>query len=302
MKSLITLLMLTTTLFAKIDTTQNFFPLAVGNVWQYMYDDGRIETVNVIKDSIDEMGYRYFTTFTNRGFYQHFTLYKVSHQNDSVIVISGGDFLIGWLVYKFPITHQWQWWRVQFDTGKIPITAHVINIFPISFWGKLTTTAADIRYHANMDTTFPTTEWMYTEFIADGIGMYWRGEEVEYKFLIGCVINGDTLGIIVKVEDEKENNPDRFELYQNYPNPFNPSTVISYQLSAVSYVTLKVYDILGREVATLVDEVKESGTYHFPFSIIHYPLPAGVYFYQLRVRNNSSNHLPIQTKKMLIMK
>jgi hypothetical protein len=48
-------------------------------------------------------------------------------------------------------------------------------------------------------------------------------------------------------------------------------------------VTLKVYDVLGREVATLVDEIKEAGTHHFPFSIIHYPLSAGVYFYQLRV-------------------
>jgi hypothetical protein len=93
-----------------------------------------------------------------------------------------------------------------------------------------------------------------------------------------------------------------YSLSQNFPNPFNPSTVISYQLSAVSYVTLKVYDILGREVATLVDEVKEAGTHHYPFSIEHYTSPSGVYFYQLRVRNNSSNHLPIQTKKMLIIK
>jgi hypothetical protein len=61
-------------------------------------------------------------------------------------------------------------------------------------------------------------------------------------------------------------------------------------------VTLKVYDVLGREVATLVDEIKEAGTHHFPFSIIHYPLPAGVYFYQLRVGDY------IETKKMTYMK
>jgi hypothetical protein len=59
-------------------------------------------------------------------------------------------------------------------------------------------------------------------------------------------------------------------------------SAISYQLSAVSHVTLKVYDILGREVATLVDEIKEAGTHHYPFSIEHYTSPSGVYSYQLR--------------------
>jgi hypothetical protein len=98
------------------------------------------------------------------------------------------------------------------------------------------------------------------------------------------------------VEDKVQTLPNEFKLYQNYPNPFNPSTVISFQLSAASHVTLKVYDILGREVATLVDEVKESGTHHYPFSIIHYPLPAGVYFYQLRVGSF------VETKKMILLR
>jgi hypothetical protein len=103
-------------------------------------------------------------------------------------------------------------------------------------------------------------------------------------------------GTITSVDENQPMTIKKYFLGQNYPNPFNPSTVISYQLSAVSYVTLKVYDILGREVATLVDEVKESGTYHYPFSIIHYPLPSGVYFYQLRAGNF------VGTKKMMIMK
>jgi hypothetical protein len=72
-----------------------------------------------------------------------------------------------------------------------------------------------------------------------------------------------------------------YNLHQNYPNPFNPSTVISYQLSAVSYVTLKVYDILGREITTLVNESKPAGEYEFEFNAIKYNLPTGVYFYRL---------------------
>jgi hypothetical protein len=87
-----------------------------------------------------------------------------------------------------------------------------------------------------------------------------------------------------------------FKLYQNYPNPFNPSTVISYQLSAVSYVTLKVYDILGREIATLVEGVKEPGTHNSAFHIPNSTFSSGVYFYQLRAGNF------VETKKMIVIK
>lgn len=76
--------------------------------------------------------------------------------------------------------------------------------------------------------------------------------------------------------------PFEFMLCQNYPNPFNPETVIRYQLSAFSHVVLKIFDVLGNEVATLVNEEKEPGIYHSQFSIINSQLPSGVYFYKLQ--------------------
>ena len=94
----------------------------------------------------------------------------------------------------------------------------------------------------------------------------------------------------------KENIPGSFSLAQNYPNPFNPETVISYQLSEYSHVTLKVYDMLGREVATLVDEYKQPGEYNSQFSILNSPFPSGVYFYTLRANEF------IQSKKMILIK
>jgi hypothetical protein len=90
--------------------------------------------------------------------------------------------------------------------------------------------------------------------------------------------------------------PTQFELMQNYPNPFNPSTVISWQIMESSQVTLKVYDMLGREVVTLVDRTMQPGIYSSQFSIHHSQLSSGVYYYTLRAGNF------IQTKKMMLIK
>ncbi|MBC8489367.1 MAG: T9SS type A sorting domain-containing protein [Bacteroidetes bacterium] len=78
-----------------------------------------------------------------------------------------------------------------------------------------------------------------------------------------------------------------FTLYQNYPNPFNPSTSITYQLESYSHVILKIYDILGHEIAVLVDEDKAPGSYSVEFSITKKHLSSGIYFYRLEVGNFS---------------
>ncbi|MCL6100551.1 MAG: T9SS type A sorting domain-containing protein [Bacteroidetes bacterium] len=85
-----------------------------------------------------------------------------------------------------------------------------------------------------------------------------------------------------------------YHLSQNYPNPFNPTTTISYQLSAFSRVKLKVYNMLGREVATLVNEEKAPGNYEVKFDGSN--LSSGVYFYRMQVGNFT------QTKKFVLLK
>ena len=93
--------------------------------------------------------------------------------------------------------------------------------------------------------------------------------------------------------------PTVFRLDQNYPNPFNPSTMISYQLSAVSYVTLKVFDVLGREVTTLVNEVKNPGNYEVKFDGSRFA--SGVYFYRLEA-TSKDGHDFVSTKKLMVIK
>ncbi|MGB5849035.1 MAG: T9SS type A sorting domain-containing protein, partial [Ignavibacteriaceae bacterium] len=106
-------------------------------------------------------------------------------------------------------------------------------------------------------------------------------------------------GVILKREGISSVKQDEifitnFKLSQNYPNPFNPTTSIIYQIPKVSFVTIKVYDILGNGIATLVNEEKPAGSYEVEFDGT--VLPSGIYFYQLRAGNF------IETKKMVILK
>ncbi len=94
--------------------------------------------------------------------------------------------------------------------------------------------------------------------------------------------------------NELDNNPLDFSLSQNYPNPFNPSTVISYQLPVSSNVTLKVYDVLGNEIATLVNEEKPAGSYECGICPVKSfresgNLSPGIYFYQTYSRRFCAN-------------
>ena len=96
------------------------------------------------------------------------------------------------------------------------------------------------------------------------------------------------------VEETASKLPSNFQLAQNYPNPFNPTTVIRYQLPAAGHITLKVYDVLGREVETLVDGKQNAGYYNVTFNASK--LSSGVYIYRLQSENISIS------KKLVLVK
>jgi hypothetical protein len=103
-------------------------------------------------------------------------------------------------------------------------------------------------------------------------------------------------GFITAVEQPRRPDllPTQMVLEQNYPNPFNPSTAISFRLSAVSVVNLRVFDLLGREVATLVDGRMEAGTHSVTWKAS--PFSSGVYFYRLQSGNS------VLTRKLVLVK
>ena len=110
------------------------------------------------------------------------------------------------------------------------------------------------------------------------------------------------LNTTVGIAHVSDNPPQEFLLNQNYPNPFNPSTAISFQVSAVSYVRLTVYDALGREIATLVNGEKPAGSHTVTWNAQNFP--SGVYVYRIVARRTDGgqvgNH--VDSKKMLLTK
>ncbi|HLT23574.1 MAG TPA: T9SS type A sorting domain-containing protein, partial [Ignavibacteria bacterium] len=108
----------------------------------------------------------------------------------------------------------------------------------------------------------------------------------------GIQLNGE---VLVGVEDPQNNSiPNKFELQQNYPNPFNPSTAIKFSIPKNLNVNLKVYDLAGREVASLINKELSAGSYEYLFD--GSKLSSGVYFYKLTAGDF------VDTKKMILVK
>ncbi len=125
-------------------------------------------------------------------------------------------------------------------------------------------------------------------FILDENNAWFGGaDNVIYK-----TTNGG--GIISAINHISSNIPNGFSLLQNYPNPFNPTTKINFDLKNAAFAMLRVYDITGREVRTLVYEKLSAGSYSYDFNAVE--LPSGVYFYQLQTDGF------VETKKMILLK
>jgi hypothetical protein len=150
------------------------------------------------------------------------------------------------------------------------------------------TTGSDGIYHIN---SVPTGT---LKIIADRIG--YRSDSTTVTITRNNIdsVNFYLTKLTTGANPISNNVPDKYLLYQNYPNPFNPSTNIKYQITDNNFVTLKVFDILGKEVATLVNENLKAGEYEVTFN--GSGLPSGIYFYKLNTENF------FETKRMILIK
>ena len=132
------------------------------------------------------------------------------------------------------------------------------------------------------------------DMIVDGFGfVQYFGEVLAYG-LTGAIINGIQYGKILQVENPDKNIPIDFRLLQNYPNPFNPATTINFSIPVSARVTLKIFDVLGREVKTLVDKEMNPGNYSVHWNAGNFA--SGIYLYRLKADNY------MQTRKLVLLK
>ena len=163
------------------------------------------------------------------------------------------------------------------DSWVVSITNNIISFPSVSPGGVvLSSNVCGIIY----DSTFPGYFDLEFEIISDG-WCYWKDS---LRFV----------PVIVGVEEELNNLPTEFNLTQNYPNPFNSSSVIKYSIPKSSQATLKIFNTLGEELETLVNEEKTVGSYEANWNAEN--LPSGVYFYRLQAGDF------VQTKKMILLK
>ncbi len=162
------------------------------------------------------------------------------------------------------------------------------RIFLTGEKGRVTKYVPDVMPHEQHYPTFTMRKLnTISLFMEDRLPFLWVAGE-------GFTILKGNTELVVDNSDQIETVPDEYFLHQNYPNPFNPSTTIKYQIPEISIVAIKVYDILGNEIETLVTEEKPAGTYELTLYATN--LPSGVYFYQLKAGEF------IQTKKMILLK
>jgi photosystem II stability/assembly factor-like uncharacterized protein len=131
-------------------------------------------------------------------------------------------------------------------------------------------------------------------------------KDLDFGFAVGAngiILRTESGGEPVTIVENQNHLSNNFQLFQNFPNPFNPSTRISWQSPISGHLILKIYDILGNEVATLVDEYKQAGEYSVEFdsnsgvaNVGRRSIPSGVYFYKLKVGEFS------RSKKMILLK
>lgn len=267
-------------IFAWDPEAAKFFPLAVGNQWSYHY---------VTKAPSGSLN-----------------CYPVDQYN-FIISISGDTVINGRRYYKFS------------NGDKLRIDSTSMNVYKLlgvneckvdsllarknSQYGSCE--LAGIVSDTNMTMfagenrrSFNITGIGYFRRLMYGIGVYYYGGcELGYghdKQLNGCIINGIQYGNMLGVTQTGNEIPSQFSLSQNYPNPFNPTTNIKFDIPRTGFVKITVFDILGKEIQTLVNEQLSSGSYNYDFDASH--LPSGVYYYKLE-----SNEF-MQTKKMVLIK
>lgn len=288
--------------FSKIKTLLLFFmwylivpaqfvaPLKLGNSWIHEYSSyyqkQTIIDTNVVIDSLTYYRIKIQSTFAMEGYSEYVRLNTDSFYVWRQCPQPGNCYEEPYYKQNVMLGEHW----VHPEDSNSSVT--VINVFPSDVFGQEVQVKV-LKYIGAGGLTEIDRFW--AEEYGELTSVDFDGEVL--SSLNGCIIDGiaygDTSFYVVSVQDENALIED-YNLYQNYPNPFNPTTTISFSTPRAGLVSLKVFDILGKEVATLVNERKIAGSYSVDFDASD--LPSGIYVYKLTSGKFSD------AKKLILLK
>lgn len=286
MKTLITFLFLITifsfsnNVYSQVNNG-SYFPIAIDNEWDF--SSQLFPVSETFTDTLRIKNKLYYGLSM-----ENFDPYIYLRESGSQVFVFNPDDSLEYLLYDFnaDIGESWElpgYFNCSYGLEITLIGNHDTIVTPLgTFYNCLHFRHSQICMDAGIiDTWF-----------AKGIG------KVRY-LAIYFVGMGDfkleNYNIVTSIDNQqKKPGIKSFDLSQNYPNPFNPTTRIRYQIPDAGFVSIKVYNVLGKEMATLVNEYKSAGNYQVGFNASN--LPSGIYLYQLKTGNY------IGTKKMILIK
>ena len=266
-----------------------FYPNNIGNCWSYRwlyYDpindfyEAGTDKIFISKDTLIN-NIKYWSVEVNYGSYNY------EHYFERIDTATGD-------VLRIDDLHSGETNLVDNVYAGIGDTTSISNNRFLLYCDNIVVLSIRDTIINNFQTTIrevlglPTNTKLY---FARNIGMLGSGKNY---WIDSASINGIVFSNITDVKENYKSITNEFMLYQNYPNPFNPSTTIKYQIPQSGLVTIKVYNLLGKEVKTLVNQYQNTGSHEVKFNAGN--LPSGIYFYRLETSRYS------KTKKLLLVK
>jgi hypothetical protein len=288
LKTSIALLLSIANLIAQDNTT--YFPLHIGDYW--LYNEGTLRQYGrKVEDSVRINDKKYYVRLVGVGnhSYEERDTVRLTEMNDVVFYRDCEEYIL----YKFNAAIGDTW---SYTTNGIRYAVRLIekvDSFQIQEGPLMGTYQNVLEFRRDPVGYFDAWE---VDYLAPGLGVIYRAMFLGQDILSGAVIDGKLYGDITTTAVEEQDNPlpEYFELRQNYPNPFNPYTTIEFSLPHSGFVTLKIYNLLGEEVATLVSEERNAGKYKVEWHASN--MASGMYFYRLQAGGF------METKKLILLR
>ena len=302
----LTVLIIQSSIAAQIDTTTaEYFPMHIGDVWEYEVELLPPETyqVRITGDTLMPNGKTYFV-FKAAGYFNYNEYLRM---DDSLRVFIYGGFTLPSscnqenLAYELSLPDSTLFIECfrEYPEGNFPALLATFDWY----YSYLELTFSTKQFWGvNVDSITNDTSWgsiFYTEnLLAKGIGRAFSQPEAgSPDRLLGAIIDGVQYGHVNSVDIKKENIllKEQVILYPNYPNPFNSITTIEYNLPVAANIELIVYDLLGRKIGTIVNSKQTAENYRVEFD--GSSLSSGIYLYQLKTNKGVTLY-----KKMILLR